>query len=42
MFVINRGLGLSFAIVDFNRIDDGFEKKTIKGIIIKFDIALLE
>jgi hypothetical protein len=27
MFVINRSLGFSFAIVDLNRIDDDFKKK---------------
>jgi hypothetical protein len=40
MFVINKGLRLSFFIGDLNQIDNGCEKKLIRAIIIKFDITL--
>jgi len=41
MFVINKGLGLSFH-VNLDQINYGCEKVVIKGIIIKFNVALFE
>jgi hypothetical protein len=42
MFVINRGLMLSFLVIDLIKSMMVVKKGVIRAVIIKFDITLLE